>query len=71
MPGSRSCPRLPPRLCPSPQPSPRAPLVRRVRSPRWQCQTPWSQALTANIERCSLSYGSTMTDKTNHELPDL
>src|ERR1039458_8890700 len=27
--------------------------------------------LTANIERCSLSYGSTMTDKTNHELPDL
>ena len=37
-PGSRSCTRPELCLCPSPQPSPRAPLAGRGSSPRWQCQ---------------------------------
>ena len=37
-PGGTCCPWLPQRLCPSPQPSPRAPLAGRGRNTRWQCQ---------------------------------
>jgi hypothetical protein len=37
-PGGSQRPCLPPRLCPAPHPSPRAPLAGRGRKARWQCQ---------------------------------